>query len=628
MNILFKKIHIENFCNVTSLETDLGKKTTIKGVNRAGKSTIRNAILWLLTDKLSDNTSAGDAIRPHDMSGNRIDNVNISVSLTVLVDGAEYILTKIQKQKWVKKRGCEDREFQGNENLYGISGIPKKSKDFEQFISDNICPIDELPFCINANAFLSLDSKKRRTKVLSLAKSFTDAELAQSNEKFAEIANDFKVGTLDELIKRAKQTITALKKTQAELPARIDEASKGIVEYDFAELELEKSALTGQLASIDDLLTQKSNIEKQISDAKYELSAIENEENSSLIIEKNKAELAYSKAKNEMDMKEVSLKNAMGNKDDAMSIIESNKAEIEKAKKQMEIATQSVFDDSSLVCPTCGQNYPAEKEKSIRDRFESTKKDEMNRLCDYIESLENAIKSQVEKARAYDTEISSLKADYEKAKNAVLKAKEEYGSLPAKRDMSKSKKYSEKMSEIKALTDKLNNLPPIPSKAEIMSEIESTDRKLGQTAINERIEKRVSDLKEEQRIVGQNILKQEHILYLLEDFSRYKISKLEEDVNSYFNLIKWKFFSANINGGYTEVCKALVDGEDYDKLLNKSDKLLCQTDLVLGFQKAANVSLPVIIDDSESIDPDRIPALENQMIVLRRDDCKLTIEVG
>ena len=116
------------------------------------------------------------------------------------------------------------------------------------------------------------------------------------------------------------------------------------------------------------------------------------------------------------------------------------------------------------------------------------------------------------------------------------------------------------------------------------------------------------------------------MIALLEDYSKAKIALLEDSVNQYFSLIKWRFFSELINGGYTEVCKLLVSGIDYEVSLNKSDKILCQVDLVNGFMKANGVSLPVMFDDAESIDSDRLPEIDGQMIVFRRDDCKLTVK--
>ena len=235
--VIYKHIHLENFCNHKEFDADFPYNAIVSGYNKQGKSSILNAILVVLTGKLANNADAGDSIRPHDLVGNRIDNVEVRIDLTVGIDKSEYVLTMIQKQKWVKKRGNEEAEFQGNENVYEISGIPKRAKDFKQFIDENICPVDSLNYCINPNAFLSHNNKDRRALVLGLAKSFTDDDVIASDPRFEELRNDLKIGTIDDLMKRSKQTNTALKKTLEELPARIDEVNKQIVDYDFSSLE-------------------------------------------------------------------------------------------------------------------------------------------------------------------------------------------------------------------------------------------------------------------------------------------------------------------------------------------------------------------------------------------------------
>lgn len=625
MGTVFKHIRIENFCGLSVFETDFFNKTLVSGFNKEGKSTIRNAVLWVLTDKLADNSSAGDNIRPHDTDGNRIDNVEIRVDLTIEVDGSEYTLTKIQKQKWVKKRGTETADFQGNENLYEISGVPKKAKDFEQFINDNICSTAELPFCINANAFLSLDSKKRRAKVLGLAKSFTDDDVIATDSRFEELRADLKVGTIDELMKRSKQTIASLKKNQAEIPVRIAELSNQVVDYDFSALELEKNSLNEQLASVEEKEKQAADIKEQIMKAKFDLNEIEQKIRADEKDKRHDSEMELLAFRNTLE----SINSNLNVQNEALqrneTVISNNEKALKEAENQLFIARGKIFDDSSLICPTCGQAYPAEKALEMKERFENNLKDEIGRLTDYIESMKNAIAEARNNAQATKSKID-YDAGAKKSIEAKIKAMEEKLSKMIFEKVEDNEQYKAKKAEIDALMQKVGVSTFDLEKAEIGAKIEAIDRKLAQVESNNRIEERIGQLKEEQKVVGHNVLKQERMIALLEDYSKAKIALLEDSVNQYFSLIKWRFFSELINGGYTEVCKLLVSGIDYEVSLNKSDKILCQVDLVNGFMKANGVSLPVMFDDAESIDSDRLPEIDGQMIVFRRDDCKLTVK--
>ena len=128
MKIKLKSLHLENFKGIKSLDVDFGDKTKIKGQNAAGNTTVFDAFTWLLFNK----NSAGEEkfnVRHLDSDGKRIDNVEIKVVAVLEVDGKEVELSKIQKQKWVKKRGTDVTELQGNENLYEIDGYPKSEAD-------------------------------------------------------------------------------------------------------------------------------------------------------------------------------------------------------------------------------------------------------------------------------------------------------------------------------------------------------------------------------------------------------------------------------------------------------------------------------------------------------------------
>lgn len=622
--VIFKHIHIENFCNHKEFDADLPLKTIISGYNKQGKTSILNAILFVTTGKLQNGADAGDSIRPHDLVGNRIDFVESRVDLTTDIDGAEFILTKIQRQKWVKKRGNDEAEFQGNENVYEISGIPKKAKDFEQFITENICPIEELPFCINANVFLSLDNKKRRAKVLGLAKSFTDDDVIATDERFEELRNDLRVGTIDEIMKRSKQTLSALKKTLAELPARIDEASKQIVEFPFSELELERKALNDDLAKIAEAENEKTETESQIMKAKFELSEIENRITSKAKDKQNDYNLAIMGLNNTLRSLNDEIARYESDKEKAMSLIKNNEVAIKEAEKQKEIASERVFDDSSLICPTCGQEYPRDKEKEIRERFEKNRQDEMNRLVDYIESLKNGM--QTAKYRVGECEkLISEKTDKAFYVKRDIQNNENFLAGVVLDDPSKDETYKAKQDEITALQAKAEKYALDNSKAEINAKIKEVERKLAQAEANNRAEERIEQLKAEQKVVAQNILNQERIIALLEDYNKAKIGMLEDSVNEYFDIVRFRFWKPLINGGMEECLYVEVDGTSFDGLLNKSDRLLAQADLCKGFCKAVGVVLPQILDDTESIDSDRLPKYEGQQIFLKRDDCELSV---
>ena len=71
----------------------------------------------------------------------------------------------------------------------------------------------------------------------------------------------------------------------------------------------------------------------------------------------------------------------------------------------------------------------------------------------------------------------------------------------------------------------------------------------------------------------------------------------------------------------------MVNGTDYMNGLNHGDRILADIDLVTGFQRMNNLNIPVWVDDVESLDTDRIPEIDQQLIMLRvTEDKELVIK--
>lgn len=620
----FTHVHLTNFCNLKEFDADLYDKTLVTGHNKAGKSTIRNAILWVLYGNLENGKDAGTSIRPQTEDGKPVDFVDISVSLTVDVDGAEYVLTKTQRQNWVAHRGSEEKTKEGNENIFEISGVPKREKDFKEFVGENICNVSELPFCMSASTFLSLDAKKRRAKVLGLAKAFTDDDVIATNPAFEELRNDLKVGTLDELTKRSKAAIKSLKDKQKELPVRVDEANSQRVDYDFSALELERNRLKEQLATIEKQEQEVTDTMQQIMQAKFDLSAIEQKLNADVKEYRHSLELKLANLKTDLRMATDDVTRLENDKEKEQVLIQNNEKAIVEAENQKDAATNRVFDDSESICPKCHQKYPADMIDVLKADFEKNKQDEMNRLYDYIESLKSGKKSAADKIVEIDKRIADAKSVKDAYAKEISIAENEIANLVLA-DVSKDTEYVAKKAEIATLEDKAEKSTPNADKAEIKANIADCDRKLAQADVNNQIDDRISELKDEMKSVGEQILNQERILQLLEEFSKAKIAMLEDSVNKYFDVIKWKFYLEQENGSLAETCKILVGGVDYEITLNKSDRILCQMDLCKGFMKAAGVNMPLLADDMESVDPDRTPKYDGQLILFKRDDSALTV---
>lgn len=641
MKIKFKHIHIENFCGIKQLDTPLYDRTSIKGRNAVGKSTIRNAIFWVLYNKLSDGSSP-DGIRPHDENGVDIDFIDISVTLTLDVDGREITLSKKQRQKWTKPHGQQEKRFDGNINEFEINGIPKKEKDYTAYIEENIAPMETLMFCTNAMAFLGLDNKKRRAKLLSLEKEFSEADVVATDKKYEPLADMLKDGTVDELIARSKKVIKAKNDELKTIPARIDELEKQKVDIDVAELELGRNALKEQIA---DNKVKQEDISKQyeeyqklsdgVLELKFELNGLQQKAN--LDLEKKRSEIR------------AELSNLDNQRKDTARQIYLNKQDIQRAERSIERGQEKIkiccdewnritnleFDEDSLNCAYCGQPLSQDKQEELTRNFANKKADDL----ESVTQRGNEWKAQIDKDKSELEQLKAVLKENEDEELNLLEAikglEKSLEELPQSIDVSDTEEYKaiqKQIAEKEVAMQKGNNADEIRQslKAEVedlQSQLTEIERQIAKQENNARLDDRIEELHAEQKGISQKIADEEWTLDLLEDFNRAKVNLLTDRVNLHFELVKWQMFKPQINGGFAEVCIPTIGGTSYDGLLNNGNKILAKIDICKAFQRVNDVVCPIMADNAESVDSWRVPQTDSQMLMfMRTDDEKLTIE--
>ena len=117
--IKLQSISLLNFKGIKSITIDANQNNVdIHGANGTGKTTIADAFTWLLFGK--DTTDRKDfEVKTLDQTGRVIPMIEHEVSAVLLVDNETLTLKRVLRENWVKKRGNEEREFEGNKtDLY------------------------------------------------------------------------------------------------------------------------------------------------------------------------------------------------------------------------------------------------------------------------------------------------------------------------------------------------------------------------------------------------------------------------------------------------------------------------------------------------------------------------------
>ena len=641
MKETIKSLTMQNFkgCKEKTYQFD-GKNATVSGANASGKTTILDAFWWCLFNK----DSLGNekfSIRPLDEKGNAVHNVEIKVSVLMDLNGREMEFTKTQKEKWVKKRGTDVTELQGNENLYEIDGYPKSEKDYKTAISE-IVSEEIFKMITSPTYFPSMKWKDQRDILMRFVSDVSDYDLASGKSDFAELLEEIqKAPSLDDIKAKYQKALNEWKKKQLEIPVRIDELEKSKVDIDVAELELQRNAISEKIIANNEKMEDVSKTSSEYRTLSNEVMQLKFEE-SDLVRKLN--EQNTSKRKELFDLidgKEVVLN---VNKRDVMRLeneiksLESNIQMAETKIQQLRDEYTSVygvkFDENSLVCSFCGQEYPTDKKEQIKADFEKNKADKLQKITDDGNETKVKIQSLKKDLEEKKSSLEKYKGQMETHINEIEVLKSKLERLPVTIDVSQSQEYKDLKDKI---AEKEMALSKISNTDDIRRSIEDDNRQLNQALLeverqiskseqNNDIDERILQLQVEQREIAQKVADQEKMLYLLEEFIRYKMDMISESINSKFDGINFKLFENQINGGLKETCEITVNGVPYGSL-NNGHRIVAGLQIIKALQGLYDVSMPVFIDNAESVNDFNLPSMDCQLILLKVSESDLKVEV-
>ena len=255
---------LENFRSIKNLTVNFdGEDADVLGANGTGKTTIANAICWLLIDR----PMTEEADFTPKTEGTH--GLNHKASMTVeLPNGQKLTIAKDFYEKWTRKRGSAEEEFTGNVTDYYVDGVKHKKKEYTEVL-ETACGIDlervKMLMVLGYFADTMKTDEKRRI-LFEMTREFTDMDVIAANEELEGIEDFFLMpGTEDrhytvaQWKKIATEQKKKLNKDLETIPARIDEASKNVAENvedvdalnaELNRLEEKKAALEEQKRSL------------------------------------------------------------------------------------------------------------------------------------------------------------------------------------------------------------------------------------------------------------------------------------------------------------------------------------------------------------------------------------------
>ena len=676
-SVKIKSLTLNNyrcFSGEREFHADFGEKTRVSGKNGSGKSTVMNAVMEVLTGKNADGTQA-DNVRPI-VNGQEVEGVDVERTVVLDIDGKETKIKKITKQKRERVSGEMQCVPGSNVNSYTVDGISFNQKKLDEFISENICAPGTLLACCNPNAFLSLKSTTDMRAFLEKMAGFDLNEYIKSlGAEFAEVESITKGHPIEQVQKTLNKQLTDQKKatTKAETEWKyekgkaVDSGNDDITRLTEQKVRYENqiAILDEQEKFLDDVMAAYDQKSKDILGLKFEQSEIMRKANEGLVQQRKTLDCEIfslnqdmKSAENSLRMAEMDLKHAAMGADrhtaDVKKAQEDWKtySEREYPEENLERIKAEQFDESSLICPTCGQDLPVKQAEKIKSEFEQKKavriKNEEDVREQFYQQKDKKLTEITESGNKAAADLKEAKKAKEEAERKIAELKQkitslamkiqqkqtELSKLPESVDLSDNAEYQKITAEIekaeealkqmnngseqrREITDKRNGF--IRECAKIDAEINNIQRK--KQAHEEEVEKLYQAFRESSQKEADILRKRD----ILKNFSIKKNERIASMINPVFSEFQFEFLEFTQDGNPVETCRMVSNGIEY-RDMNHSKKILVQADLLRGFQELSGLNLFVFIDDTESVNDENLPDMDRQMILLKVTDDNLKVE--
>lgn len=656
--VTLKKLSVENYKKFETREFDFAGRTEVSGRNRQGKTSLMDAYFDVLTGKLADGTLPNNIRRKVD--GEEVDDPVVR-ELVIDVDGMEYV---VQKKT---KKGKSSNTVE-----YYVNGIKRNKTEYMEILK-RIADPDTIAMCSNARVFLNEIQKataKARETLGGIA-GFSESQFRAEHPEYEWIKNEGVEGdSIEEILKARRRDLRKAK-------SDVDDIAKQIRKEQGRQVECDET-LPAQRDDLLDLLKENDKQEKVLCDASREYDRISIElaglkRSRDALVEKAEksarenhdriTSLLYT-LKSDKKNAENKLRLARIDLEHASKGIERHKAALAQAKSKYTEALKEKwggdteltairgeeFDPASAVCPTCGQMLP---EEAAKRKFEFNKQTRISKMLEEKEQFEKNKRTKLEYITEDGNEASEGLKKANKAKEeaevAIKAAKKEITSLALesaeteketekpipKPDMSGDEEYKAVCDKISALEESINGIGNGENDRILLSnnrhslevKLRDVEAKIKtQTARLEEKANSLEALQEEQKKLSQKQADIQQKVDQLTDYSIEKNKALAAVINPHFKHFHFQFLDYTQDGEPMETCRMICNGIDYANGLNHSDRILCDIDLVMGLQEMNDLRLPVWVDDTESVNSDRIPELDTQMILLKVSDGELKVK--
>lgn len=666
--IELKEMTLTDFKGQTEKKVVFGHRTIVSGQNGCGKTTLADAFMWVFCDKDYSLRSNPD-IRPDDGR-----ECLPRVDIDLVIDGKPVSVSKYQKQPKSKTGAISlSNEFVVNDVKMGKekfqNAMKERGFDFDNFL--NLAHID---------VFAGVKDKDARTVLLSMPdkEGETDLAIAKVIPECKDIVTkmETEAKTVAEIEAGAKTDLKKAETRLKEIPSEIKGKEELKVDYDTAELELQKNALQKEISGIEEQISKTGNerageIKTGLANLRAKKGGIELDINTEISDHRTTVQRGINVLQSERNLtygsllaKTSELETLREKKKTILKTLQDSRTEYPKVKdsewdnSELKKIEAEEFNEADTICPTCGQELPAEKVDELKASFEQKKQERIGqqlkakekweegkkrRLDEIIQTGNKAsadMKEAHKKEETLTSEIAGLTERLEQIKNSLDEKNKELEAIPAEPDLSQNAEYQQILADIKAKEQELASLDDgeeakkqldeqLKAKKE---ELAAVNQKIGEANNNVRIDEQIEELEASRKEYSQKKANAQMILDELKTLSMAKNTALEDAVNQYFDGVKVKLFDTQKNGEVVDACIWYAQDKDgnWKKLIGNANTALSMKGkiaIIDGLQKFYGVSYPLFADYAAELDNGSLAGIkaDAQLIFLKVAEGEMTV---
>jgi len=618
---------------------------SVYGDNQTGKTTLFDGWGWLLFGKNSQDQNDFN-IKTLE-NGEPIHKIEHQITGFISIDNEEHELKRTYKEVWKTERAEEELKLKGHTTNFFFDSPMGREMDYKAKI-DSFIKEDIFKLITNPMYFNSLPWEKRRAILIKIAGEVSNEDVAKNKKTFEDILVVIGTKTFDEFRKQLSAKKTEIKKLKDGIPVRIDEVNKQMpIEPDYDQVFRDIEETTLLVEQYDNQIFNKSEAlkvqleelnlrQKNIHELKTKLISIEFEVSS-----KNKA----SANNKEFELQSLRQKLEYGVKEyeSLTKRIESHKARIEELNTSVNIliekwdtlnCSEFILNPDQEICPTCKKPLEASvlatRETSLRVNFNTDKKSKLDSITkegklirEDIAKYEFQVKQDTEKV----IETYRTIEDYKLSIESFIAPESVVQPIDAK-TLPKYIQIESHIIELESLP-----VPEKPDDKEIKDKRIGANRKLEELRNKNKIkdtiktlQKRITELNEEDKKLAQEMANLEKYEFTLDQFEKVKMNSLEEKVNRIFKFVQFRLFKPLMNGGYESCCDTLVDGIPWNDV-NTGARINGGISIINVLSEFYNTYAPIWIDQSEAVT--KLIPTKSQLIrlVVSEPDKSLRVEI-